>query len=446
MCLHPKFLDIENKRPTFAQPYSRIRTVVPCGHCVECLKQRQANFATRIYLEARQCKKMFFVTFTYRNEELPIAMRIIRCDKETGVIDEVSPYKICDKDVADTFRPEILSQKASCEARYAYRDICDFGGYVWRAQFTPSLNRKHIRDWLKKRRIQYERAFGSKLPTFTYAFCGEYGPRGGRPHYHALFMGLDNEQLSWLLSDWNIQRGYTYTKEIPILNADGTDARLIVANYVGKYIAKGKFDLDSCQRCDCEKGRLCASIGLGNHLTDEEIAYYRAYDLYGEYDINTMRFTSNNEFMSFTQETNVIREVSKRRKISLGLNKDGKEVFRALPMYLCKKIYCVRDTYEDKVFEFKNNQTSQTPVLKTKVRYVGSLLSSKVSAFQRGEFVRRHICEYRKIRPEIEVSDISIETYFEILCWSKDSVTASDKAKQETDIQRKYFSNEKDNQ
>ena len=90
MCLYPKYLDIPNKRPTLAQSYSRIHSVVPCGKCVECLKQRQSSFATRIYLESRKCDKMFFVTFTYNDAYLPLAMRVERVHKDTGVIDELS--------------------------------------------------------------------------------------------------------------------------------------------------------------------------------------------------------------------------------------------------------------------------------------------------------------------------------------------------------------------
>lgn len=436
MCLYPKYIDLPNKRPTMAQPYSRLHAVVPCGHCSECLKTRQANFATRIYLEAKRCKKMFFVTFTYNNEHLPLAMRVERVDKNTGSIEDVSPFKILDNDVAANFRSEICSQRATSEARYVYRDVCDFSGYYWRASITPSLNRKDVRNWLKKSRIQFEREFGYKL-DFVYAFCGEYGPRGGRPHYHALFMDIEKDELDWILKKWSDVYGYTYTKEIPQFNPDGTDARLIVAKYVGKYIAKGKFDIDSCKRGDCEKGRLCNSLNLGSHLTNEEIAYYRCYDLFGEYDLDTLVIYNSSDCsvgqrLSDSQVVTLCAEIEKRSKISLGLDSNGKSIERALPMYLKKKLFCIKDVYYDKVDS------------KNKVRYVGSVISSKVAAFKRGEFIKRHVCEFRQIRPSIDVSDVSLETYFEILCWSKGFDVDGKEAQNAFDIQAEYFRREKD--
>lgn len=434
MCLHPKYIDLPNKRPTMAQPYRRIHAVVPCGHCIECLKQRQSNFATRIYLEARKGKQMFFVTFTYNNDSIPLAMRVETIDKSSGEILGSSPYEILSDEAAANFRSRICELPSTSSARYIYHDICEFDNCVFRASITPSLNRLDVRNWLKKRRIQYEREFGEKLPDFTYAFCGEYGPKGGRPHYHGLFMGLTYEQLSWLLLDWNLKKGYTLTKEIPILNPDGTDARLIVARYVGKYLAKGKFDLDSCLRGDCEKGRLCNSLNLGNILTDELVSYYRAYDIAGgEYNLDTFQ-RLDGSVLTEAEVNSVVAEVRKRSKISLGVNAQGKSIELPLPNYLKKKLFCIKDEYYDKIEK------------SFKKRYVGSVLSSKIADAFRSDFVSKNFGKYKSLYPEIDISKVCIETYFEILILCKSAVSDTKKLMEEVDVFRQYFRNEKDNQ
>ena len=46
---------------------------VPCGKCEECLKSRARGWAFRILKEAEKYQENYFITFTYDDNNLPIA-------------------------------------------------------------------------------------------------------------------------------------------------------------------------------------------------------------------------------------------------------------------------------------------------------------------------------------------------------------------------------------
>lgn len=130
------------KKISFHKVKGREQIEVPCGHCLGCRLDKAAMWATRITMEAKTWKSNCFITLTYNNPDLP------------------------------------LSEK----------------GFM-------TLKKKHVQDFLK--RLRY---YETGIETWThpikeieekpirYFGCGEYGPKGGRPHYHlAIFNWIPND-------------------------------------------------------------------------------------------------------------------------------------------------------------------------------------------------------------------------------------------------------------
>lgn len=118
--------------PTFKKPslqaidkYEEIE--INCGHCEDCLIQKSNDWATRCWAEAQLYKNNCFITLTYDNEHLP----------ENRTLDKKDLRRFWD----------LLRKKEQ--------------GYEGR-------------EW--KGKTEY---------PIRYFSCGEYGPKTGRPHYHA---------------------------------------------------------------------------------------------------------------------------------------------------------------------------------------------------------------------------------------------------------------------
>ena len=67
-------------------PFACDEVTVPCGHCIECLKKRQNDLATRCIREAERRGSMHFVTLTYEDKYLPLSCSLEVINKDTGEI------------------------------------------------------------------------------------------------------------------------------------------------------------------------------------------------------------------------------------------------------------------------------------------------------------------------------------------------------------------------
>lgn len=106
---------------------------VPCGYCLECRLAKAKDWATRCVCEARLWAKNCFVTFTYNDDNLPLT--------------EDGRMTLKKKDMQDFFKRLLKNQK------------CD------------------------------------KYNTIRRFYCGEYGPKRGRPHYHAIIFNYCPDDL-----------------------------------------------------------------------------------------------------------------------------------------------------------------------------------------------------------------------------------------------------------
>lgn len=124
---------------------------IPCGQCSACRLEYSRQWAIRCMLESKYHKFNYFVTCTYSDENLP------------------------QKLILDTHTGEILQNSK---------------GYIHALDDSDSTN------FLKRLRITFERyGLRSEESDLRYFYCGEYGEKFFRPHFHYLFFGLEIPDL-----------------------------------------------------------------------------------------------------------------------------------------------------------------------------------------------------------------------------------------------------------
>lgn len=120
--------------------------LVPCGKCYACKLKRSNDWSIRLRQEyLNKSNKCLFITFTYEDN----CLNLVSCP------DYLSPD---DKQVFDN-------------------------SYYKLENGIAVLSKRDIQLFNKRAR--------HVLPDFTFFLVGEYGPTTLRPHYHALYFGLD---------------------------------------------------------------------------------------------------------------------------------------------------------------------------------------------------------------------------------------------------------------
>lgn len=335
-CLHPIFIKVDRRKQSLknialvSSPVYQARTrykdirptlidvvPVPCGKCIACLKNRQNAMVSRCNAEAEQRGTFGFLTLTYDDAHLPIAQSLWRCSKDTGEIERVEQGEIISSARDDLFIDrakllEILPKQKGPKPVYLDRYIDGFEDdeFTYFSRITPSVCRTDVRLWLKRSRVRYERKFGCKFSPFSYVAVSEYGPNTCRPHYHLAFFGLNKFELEWLAYQWKY--GYTDSKFVNRVNPDGTDGFQIAARYIGKYMTKGKFDCGSVCDKSAEKPRVCQSKGIGSSLIEKLRSQMCAFDLYGEYDLETFYCPSLGRVLNENELNQLSNEIPKR--------------------------------------------------------------------------------------------------------------------------------------
>lgn len=131
------------KKISFRPVQGRQEIEIPCGHCLGCRLDHANMWATRMTMESKSWKKNCFITLTYNTPNLPI--------NKNGLATLIK------KDVQDFMK----------RLRYHHK-----GNEKW----THPIKGKE----------EYPiRFFG----------CGEYGPKGGRPHYHLAIFNWEPDDL-----------------------------------------------------------------------------------------------------------------------------------------------------------------------------------------------------------------------------------------------------------
>lgn len=351
-CLHPIYLKVDRRdskhihqnlnvvRYRDIKPYVIDYVPVPCNKCINCLRNKQNAMVARALAESEKRGSFVFVTLTYDEDHLPFSQSLWRVSKDTGeyervfgaeVVVSARSLRLCKskkvlkehpdglavvnnrcndklKDNATLIREFFKKVPLSDKPRYVEDEIPGFEDdeYVYISRLTPSCCRKDFQLWLKSARVAYEREHGFKLSPFSYVAVSEMGPRTCRPHYHLAFFGLNRLEVDWLVSRWKY--GYTCVKFVNRVNNDGTPGFEIASRYIGKYMSKGKFECESVRDCSAQKSRVCQSKGIGLSLLDKVRSYMCAFDMFGEYDLDSLfcptlgRSLNDNEIKSLCNE------------------------------------------------------------------------------------------------------------------------------------------------
>lgn len=166
--------------------------LIPCGHCIGCRLDYSRKWADRMLLEYETNKKAIFVTLTYDNEH----------------------------------------------AHWTTFDDNDLPLFA-------TLNKRDCQLFMKRLRKEFE---GVKIRFFL---SGEYGPKTGRPHYHAIIYGIsldDIDDLRWIGRN-DMEQQYFTSALFQKIWSNGNillaDVSWSTMAYVSRYVAKKLKENDS---------------------------------------------------------------------------------------------------------------------------------------------------------------------------------------------------------
>lgn len=259
----------------------------PCGHCVECVKDKQNEYVIRTIEEAFKVDgPKWFVTLTFSPENVPLAV-----DEDGELIDEETG--------------EILST-------------------------INTLDNSRISAWKKRCNSAMCRKYGGQHPDYSYCICGEYGPLTHRPHYHGIIHGLSAEDMAIFEEDWRRNNGFAYIKRVNRFDVPKCAA------YVAKYITKLEdLEFEEVKSGKVEKPRKITSENYG--MPNKERWHRMKVDVMGkDYSIEELRKLTNG---SLKKCTKVVNKISK----SLKYKTDNGLTYK-LPRYYKERMFYEKDS------------------------------------------------------------------------------------------------------
>lgn len=184
--------------------------IVPCGKCLQCRVNYAQTWATRITVESQYHKHSYFLTLTYKEEEVPVINTI------TGEL---------------------------------YRQVRDPVDYVNGKMYERmTILKKDMQDFIKRLRDQAKRKdyMDEGEKSIRLFYCGEYGPKTFRPHYHGIFMGFQIPDLKMIPGSGKGGNVYFRSEWLESVWKHGAviigDASFQSAQYVARYAIKKQID------------------------------------------------------------------------------------------------------------------------------------------------------------------------------------------------------------
>lgn len=185
---------------------------VPCGKCRYCLQQKANRLALQLSFEANT-PHVLFVTLTYDDAHLPRVKVTPSLSDGYVHVHIGTPHNFQQSSQCDKNFKHIRHGKSDPKTKY-------YPCYV------PILCRSHIVNFVKRCRRQLEYHGFGQIRTY---YCGEYGFKRHRPHYHALFYCQSDIQL--LALKQIIYKSWYYGI------VDCQRARSAVSSYLGSYLS-----------------------------------------------------------------------------------------------------------------------------------------------------------------------------------------------------------------
>lgn len=277
---------------------------IPCGQCAQCRIRYTKELAQRALAESTMHEDNYFITLTYDNEHLSSKM-------------------------LNTF-----SRVGSSVDSHGARKFL-FGP-------QPNLVRRDFQLFAKNLRKYIFEKYGKTIRIF---YCGEYGPKNGRPHFHAIIYGCPLPDLKFYK---NVDNNAYYTSQIisdawkdyaSCKKKDKSDASprgyAVVTNvtwdtcaYVAGYVAKkfvGKLEKtyeDICRAAGCEP--LAREFHQGGKNPGLGLEYYDAHkDKIYKFDEVTLpgmharpcRYYDSKYDIDYPEDLDSIKEVRKNNAL-----------------------------------------------------------------------------------------------------------------------------------
>lgn len=193
----------------------------------------------------------------------------------------------------------------------------------------PYVGKDIIRNWLKRGREAYTRAYDGRRPTWKYLIYMEYGPMYSRPHFHVLFWNISKvDYKRFFGKPW--YRLYGSTKP-SYFNGDSTQKdRECITRYISKYCSKGVFESPWVKDGLLPKPHHFYSQGLGlGYLSSSKFDFFRSVlaDVF-----KAMVTDQRDELKGTLLEKMHVRDLIQRLDITEGFN-IPQEALEALSVY-----------------------------------------------------------------------------------------------------------------
>lgn len=340
-----------------------------CGKCSACLRHKGAQLAVRLFREMQSLSKVFFITFTYRNEDLPIQSFEYVVNRDTGSVDWSSSaridhcsgklfYKLCPGEYLPNKTGKRSKRCFPLDVVTKFDDVYEYHNVkYW------TICAKDIQDAFK--RFRHHLKF-----HFKYFLVPEYGGVTFRPHIHLCLVGCSRAAVDLLVKEWKY--GRVDVREVSASAADRSKQLAKLSSYVSKYSCKGKFDCPYISEGYCLKPRRCSScrFGFGSDSMYEDLKrWLLAEDVFGKYD-----------YKNIDPSDEMVKILSSRRYICIN------EVPYPLPKLFVDEFFKVRSFVKRYYYVCENNQVKKVPY------YVKSdkstPLQSKVASFVLGRLVQ----------------------------------------------------------
>lgn len=303
------------KKISFYEVKGREKIEIPCGNCLGCKLDHANMWATRIWMESKEWKKCCFVTLTYNEPNLPI--------NKNGL---------------------------------------------------PTLVKKDVQDFLKRLRY-YEKGNenwihpikGVEENPIRYFCCGEYGPKGGRPHYHlAIFNWEPNDLILYkqnkhgdaIFKSKSLQKiwgkGFVTVEEL----------NFHTAAYIARYVQKKAGIMPNRREYT---GRLIPEIKI-DERNGQEFTHFKR-------EIKQPELLKEKEFLIMSRGVGIGRTYYEKNKEKILRNKGilmkvkDKVKLKPIPRYF-KKLWENEDWQE--FYRFKYEQSKDT--LKKKIEIINRVI------------------------------------------------------------------------